>query len=254
MSRSLAFGDLGAAVWGVAWDAGEAGQIQVAVGTPSQAAVVLATLAREGDQWRLEGEQIALTLSPTAPSIGDGVDDGGQDSTGLDQLCTVSGLLTLGDEHELDGLAWRTSDDAALDTARIDSVRRVAAWFAPDDGLTLLSVRPRKGRGHEDDLVAASVVDPERAAHVADARLSTTYDAAGIPARAGVELWLEQPVSEEPTAEDPPQQFPRRAAGERVSAGADWEQDGLALRAVPLRWHSHGLDGGGVYLLGRRPG
>jgi len=116
----------------------------------------------------------------------------------------------------------------------------------------LLTLRPRKSRGHEADLVAAAVLEPESAPRVTDPRLSTTYDAAGLPARVGLELWFETDDTDEEPEEETERQFPRRAAGEAVGPGIDWEVAGFKLHAALLRWHSRGSDGTGVYLLGQR--
>jgi hypothetical protein len=275
--RSLSFGDLDAGVWGVAWGPAEAELIPVALGTAAEAQVLSAKLTADGDAWRLVGDGLELALSPLAPageggSAGDGdgeaagagdgeaagTGDGEAAGAGFDQLCTVSGRLPLGGERELAGLGWRSARQTTLEAGRIDSFRQVSAWFGPDDGLTLTAIRPRKARGQETDLVAASLVDPEQAPLIAESRLSTTYDRAGLPARAGVELWLEQPATADGTQdaadEDSPASFSRRAAGEALSPGAAWEEAGLELHAAPFRWHSRGHHGAGVYLLGRRPG
>ena len=101
-------------------------------------------------------------------------------------------------------------------------------------------------------MVAASVFEPEGVRAVADPRLSTTYTAGGLPARAGLELWVDEEPPEDPDAEEAPGQLPRRAAGEALGAGADWEVGGFAVHGAPVRWHRRGRDGAGVYLLGRR--
>ena len=61
----------------------------------------------------------------------------------------------------------------------------------------------------------------------------------GAPARANLELWIGEGENE----------FPRRAAGEASGEGAAIKVDGLSLQAVPLRCHSRGRDGAGVYAL-----
>jgi hypothetical protein len=56
----------------------------------------------------------------------------------------------------------------------------------------------------------------------------------------------------EPT-EDPEKvnEHPHRVAGEAAGPRARWTEGPIELEAQPFRWHSHGRDGGGVYLLGR---
>jgi hypothetical protein len=225
------------------------------VGAGTDAEVLTATLtgAGETEQWRLDGDRIELRLSPSAAATLGGAPDAGLE--GFDQLCRASGRLTLGGgEREVSCLASRSTRDGALDLERFESFRQVSAWFEPDEGLALIALRPRKSRGQESDLISASVLEPqERPVLVTEPRLSTTYTAAGVPARAGLELWVEEPTSRE-SEEDGAQtaEFPRRAAGEALGAGIEWQAGGFELRAVPLVWHSRGRDGAGIYLLGRR--
>jgi hypothetical protein len=122
-------------------------------------------------------------------------------------------------------------------------VRDLCAWFAPADGLALTALRPRGAKGHDRDVVTASVFEPTGPLVVADPRLSTTYAADGHPTRVGLELWLEQ--------DDTQEQYPRRAAAEPLGAAAAWSQPALELEAYFLRCLSRGEEGLGVYVLGR---
>lgn len=254
-SRALAFGDLESGLWGVAWSPAAEGPVEIAAGAGPQAEILTATLtgAGEGDEWRLDGDRIELVLAPSGAAVAAGGPDAGFE--GFDQLCRVRGRLTLGGgERQLSCLGWRSARDGALELERIESFRQVSAWFEPDEGLALLALRPRKSRGQEADLVTASVLEPQQpGVLVTDPRLSTTYTGAGVPARAGLELWVEEAVAGRPEDVEQSEQFPRRAAGEALGAGLDWQTAGFALHAVPLVWHSRGQDGAGVYLLGRRP-
>jgi hypothetical protein len=255
-SRAVAFGELGSGLWGVAWSPTAAEPVKMAVGAGPKTGVLTAMLAGAGeaDEWRLDGEGIELRLSPAAAAaLARGGPDAGVE--GFDQLCRASGRLTLGgDEREVSCLASRSTRDGALDLERFESFRQVSAWFEPDSGLALTALRPRKSRGQESDLISASVLEPqERPVLVTDPRLSTTYTAAGVPSRAGLELWVEEPVGEE-SEKDGAQagELPRRAAGEALGVGIEWQAGGFELRAVPLVWHCRGRDGAGIYLLGRR--
>jgi hypothetical protein len=88
--------------------------------------------------------------------------------------------------------------------------------------------------------------------------------------RAGLELWpvgsdsdpdLEPESDAEPDRHEGEQNggdgdqspsrpiYPRRAAGERAGDGAEVRVPAVSARAEPFRWHAHGLDGAGVYLL-----
>jgi hypothetical protein len=282
---ALAFGDLDGGVWGAAWTAsvGEpqsasAGEpwsvpvdlpLSIAVRAGADAEVLAARLTggAPDQRWRVHGDSIELVLSPSVHPAGDGqppaqpAGQGAPDALrGFDQLCRASGRVTLGEsEVEVDAPGWRSARDGQLELDRIDSFRQVAAWFGREDGFALVALRPRSARGQDADLIAASVLDPAHVPAIDDPRLSTTYGAAGVPARAGVELWFAAREAEDSggQGEDSggdgePEALPRRAAGEAAAPSLEWETAGFALQAVPLRWHSGGEDGAGVYLLGRR--
>ena len=252
VGRALAFGDLDAGLWGAAWVPPLGGAVAVAVGGGPDAEVREAALhgTEHGEPWRLEGQGIELVLSPSAPAVGP--EECAAGVTGFDQLCRASGRVTIaGGERVVECLGWRSARDVALELDRIESFRQVSAWFDADDGLALVALRPRGARGQEADVVLASVLEREQMRPVADPRLSTTYTRDGLPARAGLELWVEEEAGD-PDADNGPGQFPRRAAAEAIADGAGWEVGGFAVHGAPLRWHSRGRDGAGVYLLGRR--
>jgi hypothetical protein len=272
--RWLGFGDLDAGVWGLAWMPGEDGPGSVALGAGADVSVVRAELQAGGaaDDWRLHGEGLELTIS----AVREDVSVGGSDSTlegsdptleGIDQLARATGSFTLeGAEHQVDSLAWRAALRGLPELDKFTSQRLVAAWFEPADGLATLALRPRKARGQEGDLISAALYESGRPLPVSDPRLSTTYTGDGIPARAGVELWVSTPAAaeqereREPAQEQEPEQergpeqeeqeHPHRAAGEALGPRAGWTEGQLKLSAQPFRWHSHGQDGAGVYLLG----
>ena len=73
--RTLAFGDLDAAVWGAAWVPDPSRPGFVGLGTGPQSVTVAAGLAQDGDagDWRLDGDGVQLTASAAAglkPSSG----------------------------------------------------------------------------------------------------------------------------------------------------------------------------------------
>jgi hypothetical protein len=263
-TSALAFGDLDGGVWGVAWSAsvGEAWNdpvdlpLSIAVRADAHAEVLAARLtggARD-QPWRVHGDSIELALSPTTQPAGEA---GTGPLEGFDQLCRASGQVTLGDcELEVDAPGWRGARDERLKLERIESFRQVAAWFGREDGLALVALRPGGARGQDADLIAASVLAPKPAPVIDDPRLSTTYGAAGAPVRAGVELWFAEREAADSggnaEGDGEHEALARRAAGEATAPGLEWEAAGFALQAVPLRWHSRGEDGAGVYLLGRR--
>lgn len=267
--RALAFGDLDTGSWGVAWIPGPVSHASLAVGARSGATIVSATLqgGNRDEQWRLEGDGVEIVLSPSGPSVdsdapGDGIE-------GFDQLCTVGGHFTHnGDQVPVECLGWRSARSGGLDVGRLASFRQVSAWFEPGEGLALLALRPRRSGGQESDLIAAAVLDAEQRRSVVDPRMSTTYTGAGVPTRAGLELWLEDgsspageaqpdgdgdvatPEGDRGPAGPPAQQYPHRAAGEALGPHADWDVAEFDLHAELFRWHNRGRDGAGVYLLG----
>jgi hypothetical protein len=248
--RALAFGDVGADSWGVAWTPGEEAAISLAGALDSNVGLVRGELngAGEGEAWRIDGDGTSLLFTPTGPAGHADPADGRFRS--LDQLCMVSGTLRLdASEREISSMGWRATLSGELELDRIDSFRQTSAWFAQTQGFSLVAFRPRKSRGQEADLVAAVLLEPEETRPVDDPRLSTTYDAGGFPARVGLELWLEEESGEQDETKRP---YLRRAAGEAIDAAVDWEEAGFKLHAAPVRWHSRGDDGTGIYLLGRR--
>lgn len=248
-ARVLAFGSFDPAMWGVAWIPGDRGTTPLAVGTGTSAAVVSGELDATGAEWRFEGADVSLTIAPAGPSRTGHASEGRLTSD--DSLCVVSGRLVRdGETHDLSCPGWRSTIQADLATDQLDSFRQVVGWIGSDDGVALLSLRPRKARGHEGDVVLATVLEARPVAAVVDPRLSTTYTAAGTPQRTSLELWFEEASPEDEDGDASP--YPRRAAGEAIGAHIDWDVSGFSLHAELLRWHTRGEEGAGVYLLGRR--
>jgi hypothetical protein len=251
--RTLAFAAPDGSSWGTAWLPCDQASAALAyrIGTRAGVADTRLEAAAADEPWRVQGAGVSLVFTPAgATGHGRGAETG---IDSMDQLCAVDGRLELDeDASEISCTGWRSTLGGDVDLSAIDSFRHASAWFDPTHGLSLLALRPRKARGQDADLMAASLLEREPTPHVADPRLSTTYDAAGLPARVGLELWLESESSDEEPEEDSEHQFPRRAAGESIGPGVDWELAGFKLHAVLLRWHSQGDDGAGVYLLGQR--
>lgn len=249
--RTLAFGDLDAGIWGAAWSQGDARPAVLSLGSGVSVVTREVTIegSAEADDWRLTGDGVELVLTPRAqaplvPIVGSEID-------GFEQFCEVRGRFVIGaDEHELHQcLGRRGARVAKAGLQRWESAREVSAWFGPGDGLALLALRPHGAAGHEEDLLGAAWLDSGAALAIADPRLSTTYDAAGLPARASVEVWLGAQESE---------QYPRRATGEAVNPRSqavdprgEWSDPGLELHTALWRWRSGAHEGAGVYLLAR---
>ncbi len=237
--RVLSFGDLVGDFWGAAIDAGEPAMVfATPEGTGCASGADAVRLAQEGRSWRLTGDRFELLATPVGK---DGVPDEKDPSAPDDELCQVAGTLSVaGTERSVQCLGARGTDNR-LDLPKLDSVRGLSGWFDGDRGVMLLSFRPLRSPGQESDRVAATVFEPEGRIAVDHPRLSTTYKSEGQPARANLELWIG--AGEE--------QYPRRTAAEARSDGAGIEGDRVRLGVTPLRCHTGGLDGAGVYVLAR---
>lgn len=240
--RTVTFGDLDAGVWGAVWGADDPFiTLGLVDGADLRASLAALEGSGDGEQWRIVSDRADLTATPH----GEAAAASASAPDGFDQLCRVRGRLALdGEERSIDCLGRRGFRPQLPDFGRFESLRDVSAWFEPDEGISLLSLRPRKASGHGDDLVTAALFEPEAIHAVAEPRLSTAYTAAGVPWRLGLELWLE-------AEHEHGDRYPRRAAGEAIGAGVRSSQGELDISAVLLRCHSHGRDGAGVYLLVR---
>ncbi len=239
--QALSFGDLEGRLWGAAIDAGEpllvvgvAGETVTAVGAQD------VSWTRDGRGWRLAGDGFDLHMEPGGEDlIEDPAPDPGTTISGVEELCRVRGTVQAGGApHDIDCVGTRWILDG-VDTTSLESLRAVSSWFAADSALAVLALRPARGAGHDSDLVAATLFDPEGWIPVTDPRLSTTYTDAGVPSRANLELWIG----------DGEDEYPRRAAAEALEEGVAVAGRGLALRVSPLRCHSRGLEGAGVYVI-----
>ena len=226
--RSFAFGEPDGDLAGTAsiWDGGGCSTF----GLPNQV---------EGsdpeEEWRLSGAGFELTFAPAGAVAELELAEAGIRS--LHQLAHVHGTVVIGgDEHVVDCAGQRSRRIGAPDGKRFDAMRTVSAWFGEADGLAVLAARPRKARGHDAELLSALLVENGVAIHVEDPRLSTTYSAAGVPMRLGLELWIQDEAGE---------QYPRRAAGEALGQAAVSEDP--PLRSELVRMRMRGRRGVGVY-------
>lgn len=184
-------------------------------------------------EWRLAGGSSSLAGTPLAADVG----------TGDEQLAltTVSGSLKLDDGSELHVDGGRGVDHPGFPELQADTIRMLGAWFTPAQWLAILSVRPPRARGHDKDAISVAAVGETDGASVFDPRLSSTYGPGESLRRAGVELWLGADKKEDLRS--------WRIAGEADGAPARLQLDGLSIQAQPLRCHSRGETGIGVYLL-----
>lgn len=251
--RVLSFGDVDGSLWGTAVDTGE---LAFAYSLPGDDAATAegsaVSLTEDGPSWKLSGDGIDLLVSPVEEPVGEsspsdgggsaaGSDNGGSAADHGNELCQVTGTLSTGGiEHTVECPGVR-SRGGGLDLRGLDSLRWVAAWFEPDRGLGLLASRPGRSKGQESDRIAATVFESEAWLSVEEPRLSTTYRDDGAPARASLELWIG----------DGDEQYPRRAAAEAAGARTAFAAGGFQVEATPLRCHTAGLDGAGLYLIAR---
>jgi len=176
-----------------------------------------------------------MRLAPDAPAAR----AGGME--GFDQVCRVTG--TVGDAP-FSGLGQRGRSWGAPDWEKMSLARTVSAWMDSGHAVSLVAVRPAKGKAHDDEQVSAFVFDADRedapVLEVAEPRLSTVYDGEGRQRRAGLELYVHDDDS-----------YARRAAGE-VVAGTSLDLGRLRLDCAFFRWQMEGRVGVGRYDVLRR--
>jgi hypothetical protein len=239
--QALSFGDVDGRVWGGALDAGgPAFAFGDGETTTSGAGSEAVRWTPDGRGWRLTGEGFDLHMEPGGEELPEPPDpDPGMTVSGMEELCRVQGTLTVaGAEHAVDCVGTRWMLDG-VDVSALHSLRAVSGWFASDQALAVLSLRSRRSSGHESDLIAATLFDPDGWVPVKDPRLSTTYAQDGAPARVNLELWVG----------DEEEEYPRRAAGEAAGGAVSVSSGDFALRVAPMRCHSRGQAGAGVYVL-----
>ncbi len=241
--RALTFGAPDGSLWGAAV---EHGARAVVAGSSSTAAGVAGDVSWDETAdggWHVAGDGFSLevtALTPPDPAPDAPPRPGAPWVRGEGpELCRVHGHVDAAG-GEFDGFGTRFTAPAATSVkAAASTVRLVGAWFPDAAAVALIASRPRRVEHQDGDLVAASLFDPGGWTAVSDPRLSTTYDGAGAPTRMNLELWISEGENE----------FPRRTAGEVTGAGGSVTGDGVALAVLPLRCHSRGEDGAGVYAL-----
>lgn len=222
------FADLEGDLWGIVLG-GERPRAAVARLTGAEVELRPAELDLEDeDVWTVGTAGCALRIERAD------CDSATADGQGALVPCRVSGSATIdGAELELDVGGVRA---AALSADGWESLRLFGAWFAGGHELAVLSSRPNGAKGHDRDSLGA-VARGEEHPLIVDPRLSTTYDASGVPLRVGLELWLGDDADGELA--------PRRVAG--LATGSRVALDGLSAHAFECV--SRGEPGAGIYLL-----
>ena len=128
--------------------------------------------------------------------------------------------------------AWRLEGE--LDWDAIESLRVVSAAFEDGRLLAVVAVRPAGAAGHDQQHLRGVLIEPEgEVFELAEALLSTEYDAAGAPARIGLELYT-----------DPdPDAVPLRVAADRERPGTETEP---GRTAIPMGFRLEGARGDGL--------
>jgi hypothetical protein len=231
--RVLCFGDGSDQIWGAAIQAGGAATL---VMTPEAAAAATGagqvSIEAEDNHWRVTASGLELTFTP----VGDGRHE---PSDAGDELCHVQGRVTLPAGERVIDSPGTVSVAPDADPTRFDSIRAVTGWFGDDRGVALRALRPDEKKGHERDVVAATLFDPDQWMTVTDPRLSTTFRPEERPSRASLELWVGEGD----------ELYPRRAAAEAIGLPSEASGERLRVSLTPLLCHAGGLDGPGVYLI-----
>ena len=249
--RALTFGTLDGSLWAAVIDRGAPALVVGTDGDSPAAEGIADGLAwADGDAgaWTLSGDGVALTVTPTTEPVPDPEPADGKpqptfqpppEGPADQQLCRVTGTVTIGGAQRAVDCVGTRLQASGKDVAAAASVRVTSAWFADDQAVALLALRPDRGQSHEHESLTATLFDAAAWIPVSEPRLSTTYDGSGAPRATGLELWLTDGENE----------YPRRVAGERERDGASASAPGVRLSVTPLRCHSRGLDGPGVYVL-----
>jgi len=216
----VAFADAGSAVAGVAISG--AGALIVRDGELSTAA------APQIEKTSLRVADVCdLVLEPLAPP-------GELAAQGVTiWLCSAKGSAAGAPFDGLAALTRRPERVAPLE-------RSVAILFEPASSFVLAASAPPGAAGHGEEQLAALAFrgEPLAAAPFERTRLSTTYDAAGLPRHAGVELWESEDA-----------EFPLRIGGEALTNGELAHPGGERTRVAFLAWHGESHHAVGVYTI-----
>jgi hypothetical protein len=183
-------------------------------------------VVEDGEGWHAElADRLSLQLEPvSAEAQLDGV---------TARICRVTGQV---DGTTIACLGTFSVTDVAPRWEELQAVRAISALVDDDNGLLVVSRRPRGAPGHGDEEVSAVLFSDGEPHEVEEARISTVYDGGGRQRSAGLELWL------------PGEDYPRRGSG-LVIAGTSLDLDGLQVHVAIFRWRLDGREGIGAYEL-----
>jgi hypothetical protein len=211
------------------WQRAEAGGVTMTTQSPLE-------------RWSLEvaGEVARVQLEVTAASapveLAVAADQGGPAGISqYEQLCELSGVVSLrGKMHPVRCSGRRVHSWGDFAWNRFDRWRTLYAASATGRAITVAAARPAGSGGHDEEVRAASLVDERDAEPFEYVRISTVWDADGMPAKTGLELGM---------AGD---ELPRRLGGEAV-CGTRTERDGHAIALSFFRWSMEGVPAWGCY-------
>jgi len=125
---------------------------------------------------------------------------------------------------------WQLEGD--LDWDAVESLRVVSAAFEDGRLLVIAAAHPQGAEGHDETRLRGALVEPDgEIVELVEALLSTEYDAAGAPARIGLELYTD------------PDALPLRVAADRESGDAATAAD---RAVIPMSFRMEGARGAGL--------
>jgi hypothetical protein len=211
------------------WGAAQAGGVRMTTAVPLERW----SLAVTGSSVSLELDAYALLppLQLEHPEL--------SHMTGIEQyehVCRVDGTLGIaGSSSPLRGTGRRVHCWGEFGWDRVDRWRTLYAASDGGRAISVAAARPAGSDGHDSELRWARLFGTDTGEPAFDqVRLSTVFDAGGLPAKAGLELLNEG------------DEFPLRLGGEAV-CGARSERDGHEIAISFFRWSLEGEPAYGCY-------
>lgn len=208
-----------------------------------RAAGVSTTVEAPLERWTVGFTADEGGFALTFEAIGEAAFLAGGGMEGYEQLCRVSGTVTVGGRTvEVSCLGQRGHQWGTPDWDHLSVARTVGAWLSPQLAVMIGAFRPAKAKDHARDQISAVVLEgaPPAPVAIAEPLLSTAYDGDGHQRRAGWELWPEDEGG-----------YARRGAGE-VLCGTSLDLGRLRLDCAFFRFRMEGREGVGRYDVLRR--